>query len=136
MVPCSAPAAALVLAGARLSMVSSMLNSMVTIIAIGTSTHVIVHYRELRTARGLTPAEACRQTFRELWHPVFWTVVTIAVGFAALLVSEIVPVRSFAIMMTLGTLMTLLLTLLVMPACAGHGKACARPRASCSGRSS
>lgn len=114
--------AALVLAGARLSMVSSMLNSMVTIIAIGTSTHVIVHYRELRTARGLTPAEACRQTFRELWHPVFWTVVTIAVGFAALLVSEIVPVRSFAIMMTLGTLMTLLLTLLVMPAALAAGK--------------
>lgn len=114
--------ATLVLAGARLSMVSSMLNSMVTIIAIGTSTHVIVHYRELRTARGLTPAEACRQTLRELWHPVFWTVVTIAVGFAALLVSEIVPVRSFAIMMTLGTLMTLLLTLLVMPAALAGGK--------------
>ncbi|MEY3172742.1 MAG: hypothetical protein RLZZ436_655 [Planctomycetota bacterium] len=114
--------AALVLAGARLSMVSSMLNSMVTIIAIGTSTHIIVHYRELRASSGLKPADACQRTLRELWHPVFWTVVTIAVGFAALLVSEIVPVRSFAIMMTLGTLMTLLLTLLVMPAALAGGR--------------
>ena len=114
--------AALVLAGARLSMVSSMLNSMVTIIAIGTSTHIIVHYRELRSTRSLSPSAACRETFRELWQPVFWTVVTIAVGFAALLVSQIVPVRSFAIMMTLGTLMTLLLTLLVMPAALAAGQ--------------
>ncbi|MFM7058566.1 MAG: efflux RND transporter permease subunit [Planctomycetota bacterium] len=114
--------AALVLVGARLSMVSSMLNSMVTIIAIGTSTHIIVHYRELRTTQRLTPAAACQQTLRELWHPVFWTVVTIAVGFAALLVSQIVPVRSFAIMMTLGTLMTLLLTVLVMPAALAGGQ--------------
>jgi hypothetical protein len=114
--------AALVLAGARLSMVSSMLNSMVTIIAVGTSTHIIVHYRELRSKHNLTPADACSQTLRELWHPVLWTVVTIAVGFAALLVSEIVPVRSFAIMMTAGTLMTLLLTLLVMPATLASGK--------------
>jgi hypothetical protein len=103
-------------------MVSSMLNSMVTIIAIGTSTHIIVHYRELRSTRSLTPSAACQQTLRELWHPVFWTVVTIAVGFAALLVSQIVPVRSFAIMMTLGTLMTLLLTLLVMPAALAGGR--------------
>jgi predicted RND superfamily exporter protein len=114
--------AALVLAGARLSMVSSMLNSMVTIIAIGTSTHIIVHYRELRSTRSLPPSAACRETLLELWQPVFWTVVTIAVGFAALLVSQIVPVRSFAIMMTLGTLMTLLLTLLVMPAALAAGQ--------------
>jgi hypothetical protein len=114
--------AALVLAGARLSMVSSMLNSMVTIIAIGTSTHIIVHYRELRSTRSLSPSAACRETLLELWQPVFWTVVTIAVGFAALLVSQIVPVRSFAIMMTLGTLMTLLLTLLVMPAALAAGQ--------------
>ncbi len=114
--------AALVLAGARLSMVSSMLNSMVTIIAIGTSTHIIVHYRELRSTRSLSPSAACRETLLELWQPVFWTVGTIAVGFAALLVSQIVPVRSFAIMMTLGTLMTLLLTLLVMPAALAAGQ--------------
>lgn len=113
--------AALVVFGSQLSMVSSMLNSLVTIIAISTTTHIIVHYRELRIQNQLDAEAAMKQTFRELWHPVFWTVVTIAVGFAALLVSEIIPVRSFAIMMTVGTLMVLLLILLVMPAAFASG---------------
>lgn len=113
--------AALVVFGSQLSMVSSMLNSLVTIIAISTTTHIIVHYRELRIHDQLDANAAMKQTFRELWHPVFWTVVTIAVGFAALLVSEIIPVRSFAIMMTVGTLMVLLLILLVMPAAFASG---------------
>lgn len=114
--------ALLVLAGTQLSMVSSMLNSLVTIIAISTTTHIIVHYRELRAQNGLTPEQALVSTLQSLWSPVFWTVLTIAVGFAALLVSEIVPVRSFAIMMTLGTLLVPLLILLVMPAAFASGK--------------
>ena len=40
--------AMLVIWGAQLSMVSSMLNSLVTVISIGTTTHIIVYYRELR----------------------------------------------------------------------------------------
>lgn len=114
--------ALLVLAGTQLSMVSSMLNSLVTIIAISTTTHIIVHYRELRAQNGLNPEQALLSTLQSLWSPVFWTVLTIAVGFAALLVSEIVPVRSFAIMMTLGTLLVPLLILLVMPAAFASGK--------------
>lgn len=114
--------ALLVLAGTQLSMVSSMLNSLVTIIAISTTTHIIVHYRELRTNEGLSAEAAMLQTLQSLWYPVFWTVVTIAVGFAALLVSDIVPVRSFAIMMTLGTLLVPLLILLVMPAAFASGR--------------
>lgn len=113
--------ALLVVVGSQLSMVSSMLNSLVTIIAISTTTHIIVHYRELRIQDQLDADAAMKRTFRELWHPVFWTVVTIAVGFAALLVSDIIPVRSFAIMMTVGTLMVLLLILLVMPAAFASG---------------
>lgn len=114
--------AVLVLAGTQLSMVSSMLNSLVTVIAISTTTHITVHYRELRVQDGLTAEQSLRRTFAELATPVFWTVVTVAAGFAALLVSEIVPVRSFAIMMTLGTLMVPLLILLVLPAAFASGK--------------
>jgi predicted RND superfamily exporter protein len=112
--------AVLVLADAELSMVSSMLNSLVTIISISTTTHIIVYYRELRAT--LNAEEAAVRTFRELWHPVLWTVITIAVGFAALLVSEINPVRSFAIMMTLGTMMVLVMTVLILPATFASGR--------------
>ena len=59
---------------------------------------------------------------RDLWHPVMWTVITIAVGFAALLVSDITPVRSFAIMMTIGTLMVIVVSLAVLPATFASGQ--------------
>ncbi|MFM7867837.1 MAG: MMPL family transporter, partial [Planctomycetaceae bacterium] len=49
----AATRAILVVAGAQLSMVSSMLNSLVTVIAISTTTHITVHYRELRVKAGL-----------------------------------------------------------------------------------
>ncbi len=118
----AATRALLVLAGAQLSMVSSMLNSLVTVIAISTTTHITVHYRELRMQEGLTAEQALQRTLRELAAPVFWTVVTVAAGFAALLVSDIVPVRSFAIMMTVGTLLVPLLILLVLPAVLASGR--------------
>jgi predicted RND superfamily exporter protein len=111
--------AAFVIVGAKLSMVSSMLNSLVTIISIGTTTHIIVHYRELRAS--LDPQKAASTTIRELAAPVFWTIATVAVGFAALLVSDIIPVRSFAIMMALATMIVPLFTLMVLPAAFASG---------------
>ncbi len=111
--------AILVIWGAQLSMVSSMLNSLVTVISIGTTTHIIVYYREQRAK--FDQHEATVRTLQDLWHPVMWTVITIAVGFAALLVSDITPVRSFAIMMTLGTLMVIVVSIAVLPATFASG---------------
>ncbi len=111
--------ALLVIWGAQLSMVSSMLNSLVTVISVGTTTHIIVYYREQRAR--FDQHEATVRVLRDLWHPVMWTVITIAVGFAALLVSNITPVRSFAIMMTIGTLMVIVVSLAVLPAAFASG---------------
>lgn len=105
--------AALVLTGLKLSMVSSMLNSLVTIIGIATVTHVTVTYRDFR--RTMDRQEAFRRTFTQLAPAVFWTCVTTSIGFAALLSSQITPVRSFGIMMGMGTLLVLASTLLLLP---------------------
>lgn len=105
--------ALLVLSGMQLSMVSSMLNSLVTIIGIATCTHVTVHYREHRSQ--LSPLEAMSATMRQLAPAIFWTGTTTAVGFAALLSSNISPVRSFGIMMSLATLLVLVAALFLLP---------------------
>ncbi|MFK7821116.1 MAG: RND family transporter [Planctomycetaceae bacterium] len=105
--------AMLVLTQIRLSMVSSMLNSMVTIIVIATSTHVTVHYRELRNK--LEPEAAMCQTLRDLGAPVFWTCATTAVGFMALLSSEITPVSSFGLMMGLASMVAFIVFALLFP---------------------
>lgn len=124
--------AILVLLGARLSMVSSMLSSLVTVIGVATCMHVIVHYRDLRNtaktgaatdsdkdATGM-PAVAA-QTLREMAEPIFWTCVTTAVGFGSLLVSQITPLRSFSVMMSLATAVVLLGCFCVLPATLGSG---------------
>ena len=105
--------AILVLTGMKLSMVSSMLNSLVTIIGIATVTHVTVHYRERR--RHLDRNESLRQTLVELLPAIFWTCLTTATGFAALTSSEITPVRSFGTMMALASMMVLLAAVIALP---------------------
>ncbi|WP_373649685.1 RND family transporter [Schlesneria sp. DSM 10557] len=105
--------AILVLSGMQLSMVSSMLNSLVTIIGIATVMHITLRYREYRFSK--TPVEALRQTMLDLSIPIFWTIATTALGFSAVMISNIAPVVSFGIMMTLATLLVLVTCALVLP---------------------
>ncbi|MFK7777994.1 MAG: MMPL family transporter [Gimesia sp.] len=106
--------AILVLGNFQLSMVSSMLNSLVTIIGIATVAHVAVHYQELQR-NNISRPRAIRQTMVELLPAIFWTCATTAAGFASLLASEIAPVRSFGIMMAIGTMMVLLAATVLLP---------------------
>jgi uncharacterized protein len=105
--------ATLVLSGMKLSMVSSILTSLITIIGIATVTHVTVRFRELR--QSFSRQESFRRTFIDLAPAVFWTCATTAVGFAALLSSGITPVRSFGTMVALGTVFVLAGALLLLP---------------------
>ena len=105
--------AVLVLSGAKLSMVSSMLNSMVTIIGIATVTHVTVHYREHR--RNHNRVDAFRHSFVELLPAIYWTCLTTAIGFAALLYSSITPVSSFGLMMALASGLVLMAVIVILP---------------------
>lgn len=106
--------AVLVWSGLKLSMVSSMLTSLTTIIGISTVMHITVIYREHRAAHH-GPVEALRETMRELTVPVFWTIFTTAVGFLSVFTSGIVPVRSFGVMMTIGTMLVIPACLFVIP---------------------
>ncbi len=106
--------AILVWSGLRLSMVSSMLTSLTTIIGISTVMHITVIYREHR-ADDKSPIDALRETMRELTIPVWWTIVTTAVGFLSVFTSAITPVRSFGVMMTIGTMLVVPACLLIIP---------------------
>ncbi|MGE3315212.1 MAG: RND family transporter, partial [Planctomycetaceae bacterium] len=105
--------AILELSGLRLSMVSSILNSLVTVVGIAIVTHVMLHYREER--REHPRIESLRRTFIILTPPVFWDVVTTMAGFGALLSSHTTPVQSFGTMMALGSLMVFFSSAFVLP---------------------
>jgi predicted RND superfamily exporter protein len=105
--------AALVLLGLRLSMVSSMLTSLVTIVGVATVIHIVVRFQELRPGR--SAVEALKLAIGQLAPAIFWTCATTAGGFAAQLSSHIQPVASFGLMMTLGTLLVLPAMGLIVP---------------------
>jgi predicted RND superfamily exporter protein len=97
-----------------LSMVSSMLTALVTVIGIATVVHVAVRYR-LARSRDLNAVESLHQSLAYLAAPVFWTCCTDAVGFAALLVAQVGPVRDFGLMMAMGSLLVLVSIVLLVP---------------------
>ncbi len=100
--------------GIRLTMVSSMLSAVVTVIGVATVLHVVVHFREGREM-GMTPVAALHRTGRLLAGPIMWACITDAVGFAALTIAEVTPVRDFGIMMAVGAFMVLLSSALLIP---------------------
>jgi len=112
--------AILVVCGMRLSMVSSMLNSLVTIVGIATVMRVMVYYREQRAK--FDPVESFRKTVVELSPAILWTTVTAAAGFVSLLSSRITPVQSFGTMMTLGTMLVLVSGSALLPAGILYGR--------------
>lgn len=105
--------ASLAVSGLKLSMVSSMLNSLVTIIGIAVVTHVTVTFRDLR--KDHDRVAAFKEGFHRLAPAIFWNCATTAIGFLVLLTSGIVPVRSFAIMMSIGTMIPLVTCLMLLP---------------------
>ncbi len=106
--------ALLELAGFQLSMVSAMLNSLITIVAVATVMHVIVHFgRHCR--EGMDRTEAFRRTLVSIGPTILWTCATTAAGFAALLSSRIQPVRNLAIMMTMGAMLVFVVAAAILP---------------------
>lgn len=101
------------LSGARLSMVSSILTSLITVIGIATTMHITVVYREMRLQ--YPRFEAFQKTFAYLIVPMIWVSLTTAIGFAALFNSGATPVRSFSLMMAVGSLLVPVLCVLIMP---------------------
>lgn len=112
--------ALLVLSGLRLSMVSSMLNSLITIVGVATSMHVLLFFRELH--RTQSPEDALGQSILRLAKPVWWSIATTVFGFAVLVSSHINPVASFGLMMALGTMVVLVAITVLLPGCLLFGR--------------
>jgi uncharacterized protein len=103
----------LVISGVQLTMVSSILESLVTIIGVATVMHISLVYRELRG--GHDRPGALRQTLVLLAFDIFWVCATTAAGFAAQLSSHVYPVQSFGFMMTLGSMLIVVAIAAILP---------------------
>jgi predicted RND superfamily exporter protein len=115
------------LAGAQLTMVSTMLSAMITVVAIATVTHVIVEYRRQRDL-GLAPAAALQAALALLCWPIAGAITTDMIGFGSLTASQVGPVHDFGVMTSLGASLVLVAVGLVLPFLALAGRFDTDPR--------
>ncbi|WP_153555989.1 efflux RND transporter permease subunit [Roseimaritima sediminicola] len=104
-----------VTAGLQLSLVSSMLAAILTVVAVAAIIHVAIGWQQ-RRRRGDSLHEASVRTLSRLSPPILWAVITDAAGFAALLASNVGPVRDFGLLMAIGAAAVLLALILILPA--------------------
>lgn len=106
--------AILVLLKLNLTMISSTLTAIVTVIGVATAMHLLLKFQEQRR-QGLSRDDALRTAFTVLLAPIFWACVTDAVGFSALLISGVGPVRDFGLMMAIGSMTVFLAIAILVP---------------------
>lgn len=93
--------------GIELSLVSTMLLSVVAVIAVAATLHLGVRWlRGRRLGRGAKPAAIAALGI--LTVPIAWTCATDAAGFGSLASSEIVPVQQFGTMLSVAAILILL----------------------------
>ncbi len=102
------------------TVISSNFISLLLIITVSLTVHLIVRYRELE-AEGAAQShrERLEMTLRSMAKPCAYTSLTTIVAFGSLVVSDIPPIIDFGWMMVIGVCFTFCLTFLLFPAILG-----------------
>lgn len=104
--------------GWAITVISSNFLSILLIITLSLTIHLIVRYRDLQLSYpASTHKELIKLTTASMARPCFYTILTTAVAFASLVVSEIRPVIDFGWIMVIGLAIAFIVSFTVMPAC-------------------
>ena len=107
----------LALARWPVTVISSNFVSLLLIICMSMTIHLVVRFRELQGKQlEATPRELVAQTVHFMFIPILYTALTTMVAFVSLLISGIRPVIDFGYMMTAGIAMALCVIFLLFPA--------------------
>ncbi len=107
--------ACMVSIGSSLSLVSTILTAIITVISVTAVLHLGVRFRNSQN-RGHGQRSAATEAIALLVMPILWTCMTDAAGFAALSVSQILPIREFGIMIAISAVAVCLAIMLFSPA--------------------
>ena len=101
----------------RITVISSNFISILLIITISLTIHLIVRYGELYSENPDEDQKTLvRETVRHMSKPCFYTAITTIVAFTSLVVSGIRPVIDFGWIMTVGIALTFILSFIFFPA--------------------
>jgi len=106
--------AALAAFNLKLSLSGGPLVAQIIVLTMPAASHLAIHFRDDRRHQA-DPRLAARSTLRAVSMPIFWCAVTGAIGYGALVTSDVVPIRQFGAILGSCTLIAALLVMILSP---------------------
>ncbi len=104
------------LIGWKVTVISSNFIALMLILNMAMNIHVTVRFLQIKKENpDLKKDEAVLEASRKMMLPIFYTVLTTIFAFLSLIFSGIKPIIDFGWMMTLGLLVSLIVTFLLLP---------------------
>jgi uncharacterized protein len=98
----------------KLSLSGGPLVAQIIVLTMPAASHLAIHFRDDRR-RQADPRAAARLTLRAVSAPIIWTAITGAIGYGALVTSDVVPIRQFGAILGICTLCSALLVMVLSP---------------------
>lgn len=106
------------LTGKSMSMMTTMVPTLIMVIGVADSIHIINHYFErVLDSGGRSKRDILVNTIRVIGIPCLMTTVTTAVGFSTLGLSQMVPVRETGLFTAAGIFTAFFVTITFIPIC-------------------
>ena len=102
------------LLGLRLSLSGGPLVAQIMVLTMPAVGHLAVHFRDALRRDG-DRRKAADHTLAAVTSPILWCAITGAIGYGALVTSNVVPVRQFGAVLAVATLAAAVLTLAISP---------------------
>ena len=104
------------LIGWKVTVISSNFIALMLILNMAMNIHVTVRFLQLKKEfNQLSKSEAVLETSKKMIMPILYTVLTTICAFLSLIFSGIKPIIDFGWMMTLGLIVSILVTFLLLP---------------------
>ena len=101
--------------GWKVTVISSNFIALMLILNMAMNIHLTVRFLQLKEFPELKKSEAVLEASKKMMLPILYTVLTTICAFLSLVFSGIKPVIDFGWMMTLGLIISLLVTFLLLP---------------------
>jgi predicted RND superfamily exporter protein len=98
----------------KLSLSGGPLVAQIIVLTMPAASHLAIHFRDDRR-REANPRLAAATTLRAVSAPILWCAVTGAIGYGALMTSDVVPIKQFGSILGTCTLISALLVMAISP---------------------
>jgi predicted RND superfamily exporter protein len=98
----------------KLSLSGGPLVAQIIVLTMPAASHLAIHFRDERR-REPDPRQAARSTLSAVAAPIAWTAITGAIGYGALVTSDVVPIQQFGAILGTCTFVAAILVMLISP---------------------